>query len=45
MHKQIFTILQGLKLRIACLKIKFGEIKNLLDVLTQYEILVFCRLG
>ena len=31
-------------LRIACLKIKFGEIKNLLDMLTQYEILEFCRL-
>ncbi len=26
-------------------KIKFGEIKNLLDVLTQYKILGFCRLG
>jgi len=24
-------------------KIKFGEIKNLLDVLTQYKILGFCR--
>ena len=30
---------------IACLMVEFGEIKNLLDVLTQYEILGFCRLG
>jgi len=26
-------------------KIKFGEIKNLLDVLTKYKVLGFCRLG
>ena len=25
--------------------VEFGEIKNLLDVLTQYEILGVCRLG
>ena len=25
--------------------VDFEEIKNLLDVLTQYEILGFCRLG
>ncbi|MFC1577886.1 hypothetical protein ACFL36_02630 [Thermodesulfobacteriota bacterium] len=45
MHTQVFNILQAPKLGISCLKIKFGEIKNLLDVLTQYEILGFCRLG
>jgi len=32
-------------LRIACLVVEFGGIENLLDVLTQYEILGFCRLG
>jgi hypothetical protein len=25
--------------------VEFGEIKNLMNVLTQYEILGFCRLG
>ncbi len=25
--------------------VEFGETKNLLDVLAQYEILGFCRLG
>jgi len=32
------------KLWISCLMMKFGRVKNLLDVLTQYEILEFCRL-
>ena len=41
----VLNILDCFELEIACLKIKFGEIQNLLDVLTQYEILEFCRLG
>ena len=28
-----------------CLMVKFGRTENLLDVLTQYETLEFCRLG
>jgi hypothetical protein len=28
-----------------CLKLEIGGTKNLFDVLTQYEILGFCRLG
>ena len=39
MHMQIFNILQGLELQMACLKLKFGETEYLLDVLMQYEIL------
>jgi len=34
-----------LKVYIPCLMIKFGETENLLDVMTQYEILGFCGLG
>ena len=45
MHKARQQILACLKFYVSCLRIKFGEIKNLLDVLTQYEILGFCRLG
>ena len=41
MHKQVFNILQVPKLWMACLKLKYGETTNLLDVLTQYEILEF----
>ena len=29
----------------ACLMVKYRRIQNLLDVLTQYETLEFCRLG
>ncbi len=28
---------------MSCLMVEFGEIKNLMDVLTQYEILEFYR--
>jgi len=31
--------------KLACLRVKFRGDVNLLDVLTQYEILGFCRLG
>jgi hypothetical protein len=33
------SILQGLKLWISCLHVKFGGFENLLDVLTQYDVL------
>jgi len=39
----ISAAFQESQLGIPCLKIKFGESKNLLDVLTQYEILGFCN--
>ncbi|MDX2502441.1 MAG: hypothetical protein QNL14_18310, partial [Deltaproteobacteria bacterium] len=38
-------ILQGCELGMSCLMVEFGEMKNLMDVLTQYEIWGFCRLG
>ena len=45
MHMQICNILQALRLEVTCLNVEFGRTENLLDVLTQYEIFGFCRLG
>jgi hypothetical protein len=42
---RIFNILQVAQLEMSCLKVKFGGVENLFDVLTQYKILGFCRLG
>jgi hypothetical protein len=44
-HTQILTILQLLKLDIACLLQKFGGPENLLDVLTQHKTSEFCKKG
>jgi len=37
--------LSSLPVEMSCLTVKFRRDVNLLDVLTQYEILGFCRLG
>jgi hypothetical protein len=46
MHNDKYILLGAcILLRIACLPVKFEWTGNLLGVLTQYEILGFCRLG
>jgi hypothetical protein len=42
---RIFNFLQVPRLYMACLMVKSGRTVNLLGVVTQYEILEFCRLG
>jgi hypothetical protein len=44
MHTQIFNILQGFKVYMSCLMAKFDKAENLLNVLTKYVFLGFCRL-
>jgi len=39
----VLNILDCFELEIACLMVKYRRTINFLDVLTQYEILVFCR--
>ena len=41
---QIYKISAYRRLWTSCLMVEFGRTENLLDVLTKYEILWFCRL-
>jgi len=45
MHTQVFNILQGLELWMSCLKVKFREGVNLLDVLMKHSTFIDCRLA
>jgi len=43
-HMEFHNILQGFELCLPCLLVKSGRTENLLGMVTQYQILGFCRL-